>query len=96
MALKQPVKPMIRNAIYDIIGEILNVGIKNIPKNNSDMQIQYLVNYYLMFAIKLLLDCKLSDVLIELAGLEDPDISAPAQKYLKHLSYLNFTLLSDK
>jgi len=36
MALKQPIKPIIRNAIYDIINEILTIGIKNIPKHCSE------------------------------------------------------------
>lgn len=42
------------------------------------------------------MDCGLFNVLIELSGLEDIEISQPAQKYLKYLSYLNFTLLSSE
>ena len=53
MALKQPIKPIMRNAIYDIINEILSIGIKNIPKPSYDFQVQSLVNYYLMIVIQL-------------------------------------------
>lgn len=36
MALKQPIKPIIRNAIYDILNEILTIGIRNIPKHCNE------------------------------------------------------------
>ena len=96
MALKQPIKPIIRSAIYDIINEILTIGIKNIPKHSYDFQVNNLINYYLMVLVHLMMDCGLFNVLIELSGLEDNEISQPAQKYLKYLSYLNFTLLSPE
>ena len=94
-ALRQPIKPLIRNAIYDILNEILTIGIKNIPKRNYDSQMQNLINYYLMVVIELLMECDLFTVLLELSGVEDREIANPAQKFLKNLSYLNFTLLSQ-
>ena len=59
MALKQPIKPIIRNAIYEIIGEILSIGLKQPFESCKAFRVQNLLNYYLVMLLQLFLDCGL-------------------------------------
>ena len=43
--------------------------------------------------LQFLLDCDLYTVLLELSGVEDPDIHEPAEKYLKQLTLIVYNIL---
>jgi rapamycin-insensitive companion of mTOR len=88
-ALRQPIKPIIRAAIYDILKDLLALGSKENPgvsvvsrqsesKYYGEFKIQNLLNNYLVMLIKVLLECDLFKILVELSGLEDPEIAQPA------------------
>ena len=51
--------------------------------------------YFEIMLLWLLLDCDLYQVLLELSGVEDPDINEPAQKYLKQLTLIVYNILPD-
>ncbi|KAL4497964.1 hypothetical protein ABPG72_014821 [Tetrahymena utriculariae] len=92
-ALRQPIHEKIRNAIYDILGELLALGGKECL--GKTLTVQHFLNYYLMILIQLLLDCDLFSVLVELSGLEDEKKSLRAQEQLKQLTTLMFNLLPN-
>ena len=95
MALRQPIKPVIRTAIYDILAEILEIGSKQPTMSLEVFRVQNLLNYYLVMLIQLLLDCDLYKVLLELSGLDDPEIAGPAQRFKKDLTCLMHNLLPN-
>lgn len=95
MALKQPIKPIIRQAIYDVLGEILAIGAKQPGVGHDVFRVQNLLNYFLVMLIQLLLDCDLYKVLLELSGLEDQEIAGPANKLKKELTLLMHNLLPN-
>ncbi|KRX02551.1 Armadillo-type fold [Pseudocohnilembus persalinus] len=93
-ALRQPIKPQIRNAIYDILGELLAIGNKENQIGNG-FRVQNLLNYYLVMLIQVFLECDLFKILVELSGIEEPSVSKMAQKFLKELTQLMFNLLPN-
>lgn len=49
-ALKQPIKKVVRDSIFEIIQEILQLGVEQV-KSNGVLKIQSLVNQYLVLAL---------------------------------------------
>jgi len=65
--------PIIRKAIYEIIESLLDIGNINNPKEEFDQD--NLINYYLVILVKVLIQCDLFKILLELSGNEDRQIS---------------------
>jgi rapamycin-insensitive companion of mTOR len=63
--------------------------------NSDKLRIANLLNCYLITLVQLLIDCDLFKILVELSGLEDPQITVPAQKFLKQLTILMFNSLPN-
>ncbi|CAD8139168.1 unnamed protein product [Paramecium pentaurelia] len=105
--LRQPIKPAIRNSIYDILRSLLqlgnkeNVGVSVVNRQQQqdgfigEYKINNLLNNYLVMLVQVLLDCDLFKILVELSGLPDQEVSGPAQTFLKELSSLMFNLIPD-
>jgi rapamycin-insensitive companion of mTOR len=76
--LKQDIKPAIKSAIFEIIEELLKIGMRDSDFKHKHMQVRNLLMYFEIMLLWLLIDCGLLQVLLELSGLEDPDINEPA------------------
>lgn len=63
--------------------------------SHGAFRVQNLLNYYMVMLVQVLLDCDLFKILVELSGVEDPEVSKNAQKYLKDLTQLMFNLLPN-
>lgn len=75
-SLRQPIRPVIRNAIYEIIGELLAIGC--VENHQGNFIVQNLLNYFQVMLIQVLLENELFKILVELSGVEDNLISVPA------------------
>lgn len=83
---------MIRSAIYDVLKDLLalgsphNAGVAVMTRSNDNLsssahgefKINNLLNNYLVMLVQVLLDCDLFKILVELSGLEDPEVAQPA------------------
>jgi len=57
--LKQKIAPMIRSAIYEIIEELLKIGVRDRDFKQTNMQVRNLLMYFEIMLLQLLLECDL-------------------------------------
>jgi rapamycin-insensitive companion of mTOR len=94
-ALRQPVKPIIREYIFQLFDEILKTGVSLCPQeqeNPSDpMRRSLAQSAYIQ--TKLLKEARLYDVLLELSSVDSPEIAMRAQSQLKLFSHMMYHLI---
>jgi rapamycin-insensitive companion of mTOR len=94
-SLRHPIRPATREAIFLILEELFSLANKLSDGTTNNTSVQGLLKCFLVVLIQLLLDCDIFKILVELSGLEDPDKSVPAQKFLKQLTTIMFNTIPN-
>ena len=94
-ALRQPIKPIIRDYIFQLLEEILKIGVNLCPQETHDSSdtMRRSLAQYAYIQTMLLKDAGLYDILLELSSVDNPDISAKAQSQLRLFSHMMYHLL---
>ena len=94
-ALRQPIKPNVRQHIFDLLTEIINMGVNLCPKESENTP--YNLRRYLAQTAytqtKLLLNVGTYDVLLELSSIDDIEISSQALSLLRNFTYMMYHLV---
>lgn len=94
-ALRQPVQPIVRKHIFELLAEIIKMGVNLCPKEteNTPHNIRRYLSQIACTQTRLLLDAGTYEVLLELSSIDDLDISSQALKLLKDFTYMMYNLV---
>jgi hypothetical protein len=89
-ALRQPIKPNVRGKIFELLEEIIKIGVNLCPKESDrrSSTIRRFLSQIAYTQTKLLLDAGTYDILLELSSIDDLNISTRAQKLLRKLTVM--------
>lgn len=94
-ALRQPIKPLIRDYIFQLLEDILKIGVSLCPQEteHSTCTLKRSLAQHAYIQTILLKDAGLYDILLELSSVDNPDVSLKAQYQLKLFSHMMYHLL---
>lgn len=94
-ALRQPIKPLIRDYIFQLLEEILKIGVSLCPQESESTTctLKRSLAQHAYIQTTLLKEAGLYDILLELSSVDNPDISIKAQYQLKLFSHMMYHLL---
>jgi hypothetical protein len=94
-ALRQPIKPLIRDYIFQLLEEILKIGVSLCPQESESTTctLRRSLAQHAYIQTTLLKEAGLYDILLELSSVDNPDISIKAQYQLKLFSHMMYHLL---
>jgi hypothetical protein len=94
-ALRQPIKPIIRDCIFQLLEDILKIGVSLCPQEaeKSNCTVRRSLAQMAYIQTTLLKEAGLYDILLELSSVDNPEISLKAQYQLKLFSHMMFHLL---
>lgn len=89
-ALRQPINGKVRECIFELLDEIIKIGVNLCPKESErkNSSIRRYLSQYAYTQTKLLLDAGTYDILLELSSIDDLKISSIAQKLLRNLTVM--------
>jgi len=94
-ALRQPIKPIIRDFIFQLLEDILKIGVSLCTQENehSSNTMRRSLAQYAYIQTMLLKDAGLYNILLELSSVDNPDIAFKAQSQLRLFSHMMYHLL---